>query len=138
MLAARHLQTAAAPAKISELVIPGKNSGALGLLMPMLAHLSQTTEGRWLTWIGNGLYFDRNDLLAHSGNTTNLRIIHSRSDEETLWLMWESLHNGTSTHVVGNFEASQSVLEGERAKLEQACQQGNSRALIIKHPAAGF
>lgn len=130
-----HAQTALLKPGVSELVIPNWEQASFELLLPMLAHLSHQAGQRWLTWIGkNGL--SKPSISHHPFAESNLRMIQSANDEETLWMMWDTLNNGTSAFVVATIDNPTSVQEKERQLLDKACQHGHSRALIIKFPSS--
>jgi len=117
---------------VSEIIIPEAHGASLDLVMPMLAHLSHKAGARWMSWIGESnvpqTAFDE-----YQFERGNVRLIHSHNDEESLWMLWDALNNGTSAFVVASFTSSKYVQKNEIAKLEQACYQGNSRALVLKH-----
>ncbi len=118
---------------VSEIILPAQEQNTNELILPMLAHLSHQAEDRWLTWVCQ----DRlpKDLFESYGfNLQNVRIICSPSDHQTLWVMWEALNNSTSAFVVANFNHDTSVKNRERVLLENACMNGNSRALVLKYP----
>lgn len=132
--AERSSTNALAAPGVSEIVIPAWEQASFELVLPMLAHLSHQAETRWLTWIGkSGL--SKTTIAPHPFAESNLRMISSKSDEETLWMMWEALNNGTSAFVAASFDNPNSVQEKERQLLTNACHNGHSRALIIKCPS---
>lgn len=120
---------------VSELMIPAWEQASFELLLPMLSHLSHQAEDRWLTWIGKPC-LSKDIAQAHQLNRSNVRMINSQSDQETLWLMWDALNNGTSAFVVASFQSTQSVTHKERSLLEAACNSGHARALVVKFPDA--
>lgn len=128
----RHAGDHASPG-VSELLIPSWEQDSLDLVLPMLAHLSHQTSDRWLTWLGQ-TGISKQDISTHSFDANKLRTIRSQSDEETLWMMWDALNNGTSAFVVAIFNDASSVSQKEIEQLEQACFSGNTRALVIKCP----
>lgn len=118
-------------AGISELILPSWEQASFELLLPMVSHLSHQAGERWLTWLGK-TNLSKGIGLKHELNRKNIRTIASANDEETLWMTWDALNNGTSAFVVASFELSSTVTQKERAQLEQACANGQCRALIIK------
>lgn len=128
-----HTRTKLLNPGVSELMIPAWEQASLELLLPMLSHLSHQADNRWLTWIGKPC-LSKQIAKTHQVNRSNVRMINSQNDEETLWLMWDALNNGTSAFVVATFEASNCVSYKERTLLEQACFSGNARALVVKFP----
>lgn len=133
MLAYQHAKPQSQKPKVSEIIIPTPFSSAFELVLPMVAHLSHQTGDRWMTWIGADK-LDKSSIAEFDLNYSHVRMMHSSSDEETLWMMWDALQNGTSAVVIGSFNLNQSVQQTATHQLEMACKQGSSRALILKHP----
>lgn len=116
---------------VSEIVMPAGGQETGELILPMLAHLSQQSKDRWLTWISPDV-LPKQLYRSYGFSLKNVRTIHSSNDEQSLWIMWDALNNGTSDYVVAGFNQSASVTKRERRLLETACQNGNARALILK------
>ena len=116
---------------LSEIIIPD-SAGAAGLILPMLAHLSQSCEQRWITWIGPRS-IRHLDFRAYSFVKNRVRLIVTQSDTETFSTMLKTLENGTSAEVVASFNGLQYGAT-ERQRLNQAAIKGRSRALILNCP----
>lgn len=127
----RSRQSALLAPGVSEIVIPSFGEISLELILPMVAHLSRQSDERWLTWIGE-TQLSKTKSVHHQFSADCTRTISSRSDEETLWLMWEAANNGTSAFVVATLNNPSTVMTKQRALLEQACNKGKSRILILK------
>ncbi len=98
------------------------------ILLSILAHLTQTTENRWITWVGP-LFFTRATLENAGINLKKLRIINTQSTEDTLWLFWEALANGNSGTVIA---ASNHCTETELLQLNRAAQTGQSQGIVVR------
>ncbi|WP_096086473.1 hypothetical protein [Agaribacterium haliotis] len=134
MLAQQH--SALAVPGVSEVIVPTWEHASLELVLPMLAHLSHQAGERWLTWIAPDLP-PKSELDKYGFNPRTLRFIRSSGDEQSLWMMWDALNNGTSAFVVSSFAKSYGLVQTkERKHLQQACSQGNSRALVLTLPGS--
>lgn len=120
-------------AGITEIVLSGTTSDKNEIVMPMLAHLSKRTGSRWFTWImpKQGSTRVPKHVLDHYGfDLSKVRIIYSRDQQETLWILWDVLQNGNSDTVVASPEA---IGDRDFCKLEQAAFGGNTRGLMLRH-----
>ena len=133
MLAQRSFDENSHPSSssVAEIVLQQNLFASADLVMPMLAHLSKKKDDRWLTIISSEI-FDRRLLSKFDFEESKIRIIRTRDDDETLWMLWESLAVGTSGYVAASFNSKLSVQSFERQKLEQACKHGRSQAIILK------
>lgn len=113
---------------ITELVLTQHSPDAQLLLLPMLAHLSRNNE-RWITWITPAA-INREILAAYGVETHKIRIIRSADDEATRWILWEALNTGTSHTVIAT---PGELNDSGFTYLEEAAQNGNSRALLIRY-----
>ena len=110
---------------ITEIFLSYENS--LDLVLPMLSHLSRESDHRWLTWVGPQLV-DSSWLRQSTFNVSSTRLIHSYSDDETLWVFWEALKLGNSHTVVANLNH---LSESSRANLEEAAHFGDTKGLVL-------
>ncbi len=101
----------------------------LAMVLPMLAHLSRQTRNRWFSWIApKGI--SRQMLKDYDFDLSKVRLIHTRDEEETLWVLWQALAQGNSEAVV----ASPGKLSDKAlTSLEQAAWQGNTQGLLIRY-----
>jgi cell division inhibitor SulA len=113
---------------ITEIVLPAADD-ALSLVLPMLAYLSRSCGDRWLTWIApKGVHRDM--LVSYGFDVSKLRLVHVKSQEETLWVLWDALVAGNSQTVV----ASPGRLADRVVKaLELAALRGGSQGLLIRY-----
>jgi len=114
---------------ITEIVLPEiDTTSSLSIVLPMLAHLSVQHDEKWFTWIA-----PRNvtkDLLADYGFAKHkVRLIHTRNDEECLWVFWDSLRIGNSGTVVAQLDTFSEI---QRQKLESASEQGSTRGIVLR------
>lgn len=112
---------------ITEIVLPCPDN--LAVVLPTLAHLSHQAGDRWFTWFPpTGL---TKDLLTQFGfNLKNIRIVHSRSADQSLWYLWEALTEGNSHTVVAHLGK---LPEKRLQQLENAARLGNSTGLLIRY-----
>lgn len=119
---------------VTEVVLPRDiqtrgNDTQLALVLPMLAHLSRQAKDRWFSWIApKGI--SKQMLNDYGFDLSKVRLIHTRDEEETLWVLWQALAEGNSEAVV----ASPGKLSDKAfSKLEQAACDGNSQGLLIRY-----
>lgn len=98
--------------RMTEVIIPqGQNSNAI--VFPLVASLSKQVEEtvaaseqsqRWVTWIT-----DRKPSTQQIHNlgasTDALRIIHTKTDNDCRWIMWEALKAGNSHTVIADMSS---------------------------------
>lgn len=98
------------------------------LLLPVLRHLTEQNEHRWLTVICSGS-LSQQWLRQHNLNPRTLRLIRADSPDSALWMAWEALANGTSHTVVAEMGHQPAQV---LAELELAAKHGDCRALLIR------
>ncbi|TVZ39167.1 cell division inhibitor SulA [Alteromonadaceae bacterium 2753L.S.0a.02] len=98
------------------------------LALPMLAHLSRNTGGRWLTWV-TSTPLSKHTLEEYGFNIENLRVIYAISNEQAKWITWEALQNGNSDAVVASLDGLSSK---ELQDLEAASLSGGCRGLLLR------
>lgn len=113
---------------VTELVLPVEQLGDMAMVLPMIAHLSQRDNNRWMTWIApQGI--NRRLLEAYGVDTQRLRIIHTQTDIDCCWMIWEALSSGTSHTVI----ASPGVISDKAlSQLDHAAKQGNCDGLLLR------
>ncbi len=118
---------ARAQSGITEVVLP--DAGQLHLVLPTLAHLSQQTQNRWLTWFPpKGV--TKQTLQAFHFHLPNVRLIHTRDHEQQLWYFWEALAEGNSHTVVGHLGK---LADNRVVQLEHAASVGSCTGLLIRY-----
>lgn len=127
----QHLQqtTQKPGAGVTEVVLPHQDQSQLDLVLPMLAYLSRQAKDRWFTWVApKGI--SKASMEAYGFDLSKVRLIHTRNEEETLWVLWQALAEGNSEAVVASpGKLSEKALD----KLEQAAVSGNSQGLLIRY-----
>lgn len=114
---------------ITEIVLPSTPDNDYAFILPMLAHLSRQCEDRWFTWIApRGI--NRKRLADYGFALEKMRIIYTRDESETRWVLWDALAMGNSATVVVSYE---SLSKDEIAKLELAAQRGDCQGLLLRH-----
>lgn len=113
---------------ITELVISNGHEQYLQWLLPMVAHFSHQDDNRWLTWIGaNGI--SKQLLKRYDINTRNLRLIHLKQSQDTLWTSWDALAQGNSHMVIAN----PGVLNNQQQQqLQKAAELGSCQGLMLR------
>lgn len=122
-------QPIAQPASgLTELVLTQGTSQSWQMVLPMIAHLSRQCGQRWLTWVTREPVPAQ--LLANFNvDTSRLRLVHCRNDEQQLWVSWDALALGNSHTVI----ASPGKLnKREFEQLERAAQLGQCQGLLIR------
>ncbi|MCP8898811.1 cell division inhibitor SulA [Gilvimarinus xylanilyticus] len=116
------------PSGLTELVLTQHSAGSWLMVMPMIAHLSRQGGDRWLTWLTQEPVPAK--ILQEFGvDTSRLRLVHCKSEEEQLWVCWDALALGNSHTVIAN---PGSLTKQALAQLEKASQIGQSQGLLIR------
>ena len=93
---------------VTEIVLPGFNAELDTVVLPMLAHLTQHSSQRWVTWItpmGLSKTGICKKLLQEYGfNLDKLRLIHLKDNQSSLKVFWDALSVGNSDTVVGSVD----------------------------------
>jgi protein ImuA len=83
---------------ITEIMIPHQGIGALRLLMPTLARLSQ--GDRWICWVAPP-YIPYAPALVNAGiDLSRVLLIHPRAQQDGLWAVEQSLRSGNCAAVL--------------------------------------
>jgi|GEM_PF-5991605 len=117
---------------LTEILLPTTNKSRLSMLMPMLAHLSQNADSsKWFTWISpEGV--DKALLLQHGFKLENLQLIHTSTQEEQQWILWETLRSRRSSVVVAS---GNGISKEQYKRLNSAAINGNTQGLVISYVA---
>lgn len=119
---------------VTEIVLPRdsqvrESQAQLAMILPMLAHLSRQAKDRWFSWIApTGV--TKQSLIAYGFDLGKVRLIHTKDEQETLWVLWQALAEGNSDAVVAS---PGKLSEKALAKLEQAAFAGNTQGLLIRY-----
>lgn len=113
---------------ITELVLTHNAPEQTQLLLPMVAHLSQSRSERWLTWINPGPV-DRALLARYGVDTHAIRMIHVPENEDNRWILWEALARGNSHTVIASPGA---MNDRELKHLEAAALRGQCQGLLLR------
>jgi cell division inhibitor SulA len=124
----RAAPASAATSGVTELVLAGDDAQQLALLLPMIAHLSNHCQDRWITWIApSGI--TRSLLESYGVNIHCMRLIHARTPDDARWITWEALSAGNSHSVIANLGR---LTERELKDLEVAAWNGQSQGLLVR------
>lgn len=113
---------------VTELVLTSDSPEQFALLMPMIAHLSNNAQDRWITWIAPH-NISRELLDSYGVNTRNIRVIHCNDHLSPLWVTWEALAAGNSHTVISS---PGKLTDKELHQLEIAAMQGECHGLLLR------
>lgn len=113
--------TRKASGSLAELIMTQSDSDTSNLLLPMIAHASQSAD-RWITLIGLA-DITKKQLQSYGVDTSKIRLINCDSNADNGWIIWEALNAGTSHTVVAmSNELDRDGLEKLREiALEKGC-----------------
>lgn len=116
--------------RIIEVVVPAEQDARpqLTLVLPLLAHLSNTSDGRWLTCIGPSFVAKR-DCQHYGINWKRLLQVLPNQRVDHSDLCERALATGRS-HTIAFLVDKQPSAE-LLARLERAAQQGNCQGIVI-------
>lgn len=114
---------------IVEFVFPGAAWRQLGLILPVLGHLSHSGDQRWLTCIGS-LLLTKKDCRQYGLNWQRLLQVLPSPRCEVLDIAERALQAGRSHTVVCVVDAALSA--AQTAKLNQAARAGGCRCIVIR------
>lgn len=113
---------------VTELVLTSDAPEQLVLLLPMIAHLSNSCSDRWITWIAPH-NVTRKLLESFGVDIRFIRLIHCNKQQDALWVTWEALAAGNSHTVI----ASPGKLADKELKhLEKAAMRGGCQGLLLR------
>lgn len=112
---------------ITEILLPQKGIGELGLLMPALARLSQ--QGRWIAWVSPPHIPYAPALLAHGIDLSRVLLIHSRASYDNLWTVEQALRSGTCGAVIAWIKTGD--IHSQR-RLQLAAEAGRSLGILFQ------
>ena len=112
---------------LTELLVPHEGIGALQLLLPALARLSQ--QKRWIAWVAPP-YVPYPPALAAAGvDLSRLLLVHPRADGDGLHAIEQSLRSGTCGAVL----AWPMAVDGPALRrLQTAAAEGNSWGILFR------
>lgn len=112
---------------LTEILIPRQGVGALALVLPTLARLSQ--EKRWLAWVAPPHLPYAPALTAAGVNLSRLLLIHPRAHSDGLWAIEQTLRSGTCGAVLAWPTAGDSKA---LRRLQLAAETGQSWGLLFR------
>lgn len=121
--------------RMTEVIIPrGQNSN--NILFPLVASLSHQQEqnstpqncSRWVTWITDRKP-NRQQLDSFGSNNINIRIIHTRVQDDNRWIIWEALNKGNSHTVIADIT---SITTEDITQFESAARQGQCVGILAR------
>jgi cell division inhibitor SulA len=121
--------------RMTEVIIPqAQNSNHI--LFPLVASLSKQQEqslspqncSRWVTWITDRRP-NRQQLDSYGSNNINIRIIHTRVQDDNRWIIWEALSKGNSHTVIADIT---SITTDDITQFESAARQGQCVGILAR------
>ena len=118
------------PGALTELLVPREGIGALQLLLPALARLSQ--QRRWIAWVAPP-YVPYPPALAAAGvDLSRLLLVHPRVNGDGLRAIEDSLRSGTCGAVL----AWPMAVDGPALRrLQHAAKEGDSWGILFRPEA---
>jgi cell division inhibitor SulA len=120
--------TQVAEQRIIEFVFPGEPRHQLPLILPVLTHLSNHNDQRWLTCIG-ALFLSKKDCQKFNLNWQRLLQVLPNNRCAVIDLAERALQAGKSHTVVSLIPATLSPQE--LVRLERAATLGNCQGIVI-------
>ena len=112
---------------LTEILIPREGIGALTLVLPTLARLSQ--EQRWLAWVAPP-YLPYAPALAAAGiDLSRVLLVHPRSNADGLWAVEQTLRSNTCGAVLAWLETGD--MQSLR-RLQLAAEAGQCWGLLFR------
>jgi len=112
---------------LTEFLTPGEGVGALSLVMPALARLSQ--EKRWIAWVAPP-YIPYAPALAMAGvDLSHVLMIRPRAASDGLWAVEQTLRSGTCAAVLAWPVAGDDRM---LRRLQLAAEAGQSWGLLFR------
>jgi cell division inhibitor SulA len=123
---------------IVEFVLPGVGLGAgsgaareqLGLVLPVLGHLSRSGDHRWLCCIGSPLLLTKRDCPQYGIDWQRVLQVLPSPRCDVLDIAERALQAGRSHTVV--FVVDAALTPQQTARLDQAAQSGGCRCIVIR------
>ncbi|MFA7386911.1 MAG: translesion DNA synthesis-associated protein ImuA [Thiohalobacteraceae bacterium] len=112
---------------LTELLVSNEGVGALQLLLPALARLSQ--QRRWIAWVAPPYVPYRPALVAAGVDVSRLLFIHPRAGDDGLSTVEQSLRSGTCGAVLAW------PMAGDGAtlrRLQLAAAEGDARGVLFR------
>ncbi|MDI3325255.1 translesion DNA synthesis-associated protein ImuA [Pontibacterium granulatum] len=114
--------------QLVELLYQEEGSGELGLVLPLLAELSQ--QERWVLWVDPPHIPYAPALLDAGVNLDRVQVVRSNSRRDRLWCLEQSMKSGCCSAVLGWLPAGQ---EKAIRRLQVAAAEGECRGFLFRH-----
>lgn len=114
---------------LTEILTPREGVGALSVIMPALAHLSQSK--RWLVWVAPP-YIPYAPAMQSAGvDLSRVLLVHPRATADGLWAVEQALRSGTCGAVLAWLSGSGGESNTLR-RLQLAAEAGNSWGILFR------
>ncbi len=112
---------------LTELIMPRQGIGALRLLMPALAQLSQ--DDRWICWVAPP-HIPYAPALANAGiDLSRVLLVHPRARQDGLWALEQSLRSGNCSAVLAWPTLEDNVI---LRRLQLAAEAGDALGFLFR------
>ena len=120
--------------RMTEVIIPqAQNSNHI--LLPLVASLSKQQQSptpqacsRWVTWITDRRP-NRQQLDSYGSDNSNIRVIHTRAQDDNRWVIWEALSTGNSRTVIADIT---NITTDDLTEFEAAARQGQCVGILAR------
>lgn len=114
-------------ATLTEILTPQEGIGALSIVMPALARLSQSR--RWLAWVAPPYIPYAPAMMAAGIDLSRVLLVHPRATADRLWAVEQALRSGTCGAVLAWVAGGESK---PLRRLQLAAEAGNSWGILFR------
>ena len=112
---------------LTELIMPRQGIGALRLLMPALARLSQ--DDRWICWVAPPHIPYAPALVSAGVDLSRVLLVHPKAQQEGLWAVEQSLRSGNCSAVLAWPTLEDNVI---LRRLQLAAEAGDALGFLFR------
>ncbi|GMQ88724.1 MAG: translesion DNA synthesis-associated protein ImuA [Gammaproteobacteria bacterium] len=112
---------------LTELIMPRQGIGALRLLMPALAQLSQ--DDRWICWVAPPHIPYAPALVSAGIDLSRVLLVHPKAQQDGLWAVEQSLRSGNCSAVLAWPTLEDNVI---LRRLQLAAEAGDALGFLFR------
>jgi len=112
---------------LTELIMPRQGIGALRLLMPALARLSQ--DDRWICWVAPPHIPYAPALVSAGIDLSRVLLVHPKAQQDGLWAVEQSLRSGNCSAVLAWPTLEDNVI---LRRLQLAAEAGDALGFLFR------
>ncbi|MDH5649820.1 MAG: translesion DNA synthesis-associated protein ImuA [Gammaproteobacteria bacterium] len=112
---------------LTEILMPQEGVGALSIVMPALAKLSQAK--RWLAWVAPPYIPYAPAMVSAGVDLSRVLLVHPRATVDGLWAVEQALRSGTCGAVLAWLAGGES---NTLRRLQLAAEAGNSWGILFR------